>query len=151
MAWQTNPTFATDDVLSASDLNKLSDNADFLYARIQGINVPFSSVRVSDTDLDATNNAWAIRHKHDYLHYKLELISGSIAGSDLSIYYNAGTKLVDVETSPTELAIAQVWEDKVDVSGWTVGDWYTLYITADYDTAAVFQVHYLVESDETSI
>lgn len=149
--WVTNPTFADGAVLSASDLNKLSSNGAFLYGRIQGVNVPFSSLRSENISLTAANNGWAIRHQHQYLHYRLTLVSGDIdGGGDLSIYYNSGTKLVDVETSPTELGTPQTWTGYVDVSSWTIGEWYTIYVTTS-DDGGVFSVDYLLESDATSI
>ena len=153
--WQTNPTFADDAILSASDLNKLSDNGDFLYARIQGINVTFSSVRTQNISLSASNNAWTMRHQHRYLHYSLTLNSGDIDGGDDLAIYIAGNGVV-IESSPTELGTAQTWSGYIDLnaaphSSIAVGDWYTIYVKTDNNGTSVFTVDYIVESDETSI
>ena len=152
MAWVTNPTFANGAVLSASDLNKLSSNSAFLYGRIQGVNVPFSSLRSENISLTASNNGWAIRHEHRYLHYRLTLVSGDIdGGDDLTVRYDGNSTVV--ESSPTELGTPQTWTGYIDTDsyGLTVGDWYTIYVTTDNNGTSVFSVDYLLESDATSI
>ena len=44
MAYQTNPTFADGSILSASDLNILADNTEFLHGLVTGVNMPFPKV-----------------------------------------------------------------------------------------------------------
>ena len=157
MSWSANPTFTDGNVLSASQLNTLSDNLAFLYGRLQGVNVPFSSLKVVNKSLNSGNNGWTFRHMHNYLHYSLTLISGNIDdGDDLTIRRaDTNAVLETVEDSPTELGTPQTWTGYINLgSVWAaldVGDYYTVYVTTDNNSESVFQVDYLIESDATSI
>ena len=152
MSWTANPTFTDGNVLSASDLNTLSDNLAFLYGRLQGVNMPFNSLWAVNTSLSSGNNGWTIRHMHRYLHYSLTLHSGDIDGvDDLSIYYDGNETVV--ESSPTALGTPQTWSGYIDTNsyGLTVGNYYLIYVTTDNNSTSVFSVDYLIESDATSI
>ena len=76
------------DVLTATFLNALTANIEYLYGLIQsGINQPFASLRVI-ADLTAANNQWVAQHKHRYLHYKARLLAND--NDDLDIFVDNG-------------------------------------------------------------
>ena len=71
MSYTTIATKADGDILTASYLNTLSDNAEFLYGIANRANVPMCTLRVSATDVDNSDAIWYFRHKLRYLHYKI--------------------------------------------------------------------------------
>ena len=64
MPYTTPPTFADDDVLSASQLNILAENIEYLYGLAQSVNIPFAQV---DTGLNFQLERYTIRHRARYL------------------------------------------------------------------------------------
>ena len=89
MAWSAPPTFADTNILTAAQLNILSDDVEYLYGLVSGVNVPFNSLTTT-VNLDDTNNQWLMRHVYKYLHYKLRVASGQ--NDDLDIYMVRGTQ-----------------------------------------------------------
>jgi hypothetical protein len=63
MAWIATPDFATDDVLTASNLNILSNDLEWLHGYVSGVNPVMASV-VTTTDIDIFG---VVRHLHDTL------------------------------------------------------------------------------------
>ena len=57
MAWTTPPTFSDGAILSASQLNILSADLEYLYALLQAPQ-PASSTLYANRDLNSTNNSW---------------------------------------------------------------------------------------------
>lgn len=85
MAYVTPPVFADAAVLTATQLNTLSQDIEFLYGIVGGtINVPFASHRRTD-NFAVTNNQYLIQHLNRYLHYKARLLAND--NNDLDIFY----------------------------------------------------------------
>lgn len=121
MAYTTPPTF-TSTTLSASQLNILSDDIEYLYGMITGVNLPVASLRIVNDNYTSTNNQWLVRHAHRYLHYKVRLVGGT--NDSLSIYYDG----VRVWQDPNTRNAAYTYSGYADLnSPETWPDWIGAY------------------------
>jgi hypothetical protein len=120
MAWIATPDFATDDVLTASNLNILSNDLEYLHGYVSGVNPVMASV-VTTVDMDIFG---VVRHLHNTLEvvYKCE--------SDIRIFYDA----IDVyhDGAPDGIPEAHT----IDLSGFglVVGQLYTVKFQMDSGT-----------------
>lgn len=126
MAWTTPPTFADDTVLSASALNTLSDDVEFVKASIDGPNIPFKWEHFSDSH--AAYYAFRKRPGIDYLHVWFEQTTGDDGA--VSLEYNSGT-MADgnwavLETWTNVDSSAAPIEAWVDMSALTDGTYYVV-------------------------
>jgi len=151
MSYTSPPIFADGNLLSAAQMNTLSDDVEFLHGVVMGPNIPFCSV-VSNTggSLDATNAVWMIRHKHRYLHYYISQLASQ--SDSLEIRYD-GTA---VYSDGGDRTAPWAWSGYVDLDstpgGLTVGNWYEITVHYTPKTGSgVVQVIYLLESPETSL
>ena len=167
MAWTTPPTFTDGNVLSATQLNVLSDNCEYLYGLVTAPNVPFSSLKSTGTSLDSTNNSWFIRHKYNYFHFRIEFGTEDIHADGLGIYLDGNeifqsdddwvnaTDTISIGfgtgISTTDTAVFGY----VDISGLslTVGTWYEIYVDVPFSAGGsdYCVVAYMLESDSTSL
>ena len=90
MAWTTPPTFTTGNVLTATQLNILSDNLSYLYGVLQSPMHPFHVISISATD---AANSFYFRYRKRYLHYKSHVFTGSTVHG-CSLWVN-GTKVFE--------------------------------------------------------
>lgn len=161
MAYTTPPTFVAGAILTASQLNTLSGDIEFLHGVASGLNVPFSSVRVTGDSINDTKVHWYIRHKHRYLHYRARVTAGDI--DEFRIYYN-GTRIVQDDTNRSSPYTYQSTGAPtatypatsgvvIDLNGLslTVGNWYEIYVEMTQLTTMTASVDYILESDATSI
>jgi hypothetical protein len=114
MAYTTIPTLSDGTILTASHLNLLADNANFL-ASLGGIpNLAFSHLATST----GGTQKWHMRHRHRYLYVNVVWTNNA---DYLRIYYN-GTKIHDDgDPSGTDAL-------KLDLNplSLTVGTWYEI-------------------------
>ena len=88
MAYGTPPTFADASILTATQLNILSGDIEYLYGIVGAtINVPFASHRRID-NFTATNNQYIAQHKARYLHFLARLLAND--NDDLDIFIDNG-------------------------------------------------------------
>jgi hypothetical protein len=122
MAYQAISTLADEDPVDETYLNKLADNAAFLYdvMACQNWGCPAQS---SETvgDLDNTDHRYYIRHRNHYLRWRAEAAS---AIDYIRVYYNGHQ--VDGDESPG----ASPWSgsvDLTDITAWInyAGAWTT--------------------------
>jgi hypothetical protein len=123
MPYSAIPTFVDGDILTASDLNTLSANQEFLFSLGNAANAPFNSVRVNTGSLDESVAFWRIRHRLDYLHFKITTVDSS-NDEWVRVYYNGVKVYGDEAPSGGEYA------DVYDLSSWAslpnlVGAWLT--------------------------
>ena len=147
MAWTSPPTFVTGAVLSAAQLNILSDDVEYLYGIAQQVQIPFATLVTAD-DLSAANNGWRILYTHRYLHYRISIDGWNC--TLMQIYANNALVFNDTVTR-----INYVWAGYVDLNslGLTVGQWYTLHLVTNIDNtnhAANFRVEFLGLSPGTA-
>lgn len=111
MPYTAVPTINDNDVLTASYLNSLSSNQEFLYSLGNAANAPFNSIRVNTGNLDESIAFWRIRHRLDHLHFRITTVDSS-NDEWLRVYYN-GVKVWGDE-SPS----GGVYSGTYDLSTW---------------------------------
>lgn len=153
MPWTDPPDFADDDVLTATNLNKLSDDLEFLHGLITGVNVPFRSVDWG-TDVDPGTYTWRIRHLGRYLHYKIVMTSGE--HDDLVLYYDDDNVFQDAghQVAPyTWSGVLDLHDTGVIASTPTIGETYaiTFEFTWQEGETGGASIWYLFESDSDTL
>lgn len=118
MAFTTPPTFVDGDILSASQLNILAENQNYLSGLASSTNIGFAERLLTTT---ANEAEYHIVHVHDYLHVRFNLPNTDV---DLDVYYDA----TNVAAYDSDIEGAGDHEKNVDLSGagLTVGQRYTL-------------------------
>lgn len=148
MPWPGVPDFNDGEVLGAAKLNQISDAIEFLHGIITGVNMPFKTVGGGSN----FNQTYRIRHLGQYLHYQIAMSSGQ--SDQVRIYYNS----VLVFDDDTDRDAPYLWEGYVDLHDTmvidpipTLREFYTLEVDFDYNTPGDAQVHYILESNATSL
>jgi len=137
MPWTATPTFSSGDVLTATKLNILSDNLEYLHGFVSGQNPAIVST-VLTVDGDAF---YFIRHLQRYLH------TVYLCQDDIKIYYSAdGVTWTQVfhDGAPDGTVNDSAIID-LNSYGFTLGGLYFIKITMDSGT-----VFYLYESDSAT-
>lgn len=133
MPYTTPPTFTTGNVLSAANLNNLSDNIEFLYGVTRQTNPATQMVEIIAGDgATATAAKWAIRHKTDTLKFHMTMTNGTIDA--MRIKYGSTT----VYTDSNDRSNPYVYTGTTDISGLglTVGTWYVVTVEIDGEPAS---------------
>ena len=148
MAYTALATKTDGDTLTASHMNAVAGNIEFLYGLVQAPNIGFASYAATLTS--QSPQYWAFIHQHRYIHYEV-VVTGTgdaiaiDAGTDGSTF---GNSVMSDGSSPTG-----TYTDYADTSGWglTVGD--PLYVRATWNmgTASLIRINYLIESDSTTL
>lgn len=84
MAYTAPPNFTAGSVLSAAQMNILSDDIEYLYGIVGGPTPAVNAVYFEDTDGEAY---WAFRYKWRYLHFKYVLSNTGDNDPDYVKYY----------------------------------------------------------------
>lgn len=120
MSYTTIPTLADGQVLTASWLNLLADNANFL-SGLGGIpNLAFSHVATST----GQSLYWHIRHRHRYLYVLVSFVNNA---DYFNVKYNGTTVYTNGDPSGTPTI-------KCDLNslGLTTGAWYTVQVDCGF-------------------
>jgi hypothetical protein len=131
-SWTSPPTFVADSVLSAAQLNIISDDLEYLYGYVSGQNPCMASL-VLTVDGDAFG---VVRHLQRYLHVVY------LCQDDIKIYYDATEVFHDGAPDGTINDSAII---DLNSFGFTVGQLYTVRFLMDSGT-----VFYAYESDSAS-
>lgn len=143
MSYTTPPTFADDAVLSAAQLNILSDDIAYLYGLASAVNPPFQRAGGAS----GAGGTWLIRHRADYLYAGIEWVKGGDPGADFPfmIRYNGNT-LVDTFLTGDSSAAYQL---DLTGLGLTEGDFYEIEVesyTGSYFGTYIY-LNYLFEAN----
>lgn len=149
MAYTTPPTFTTGAVLTAAQMNTLSDDIEYLYGITQGVNIPFSAL-VTKRDINQSENLWYMRHMHRYLHFKWGVNDVGEGLTGFSIHVN-GVKVHEVGVSTGEASYEDFTLEPGGLTEPTIGDFYSIYIEAAFDQDTTFTLYYFLESDKTTL
>jgi hypothetical protein len=144
MAWTTPPTFEDEAVLSASDMNILSDDLEYLNGYVAGGNPAVASVVSLASEGGATPRSthyFVIRHLHQYLHARI-LSDGD--DDDVKISYGAKEVFEDGSPDGTEDYVIDLSEE-----GLTVGQLYIVTVALRGDNPRI--IYYLIESDQNTL
>jgi hypothetical protein len=138
MAWIAPPTFSTDDVLTATNLNILSNDLEYLHGFVSGANPAIASTVLT---IDGECR-YIIRHLQRYLH------GVYLCQNDIEIHYSADgvtwTQVFD-DGAPNGTVADSLPPVDLNPFGFTVGALYFVRCTMDSGT-----VFYLYESDSAS-
>lgn len=145
MAWTTPPTFSDGSTASATQLNILSDDLEYLKGITDTPNSPFPSITVTD---DGDWDFW-FRHQMDYLHYYAYVDNTQSNRFEISIYNSAGAEVADF-TDTNSHAAPYTYSGYINVSALTVGDWYRANVDIRVEgTSSVVYFRYLEERSTT--
>jgi hypothetical protein len=137
MAWISPPSFSTDDVLTATNLNILSNDLEYLHGFVSGANPAIASTVLT---IDGECR-YIIRHLQRYLHLVY------LCQDDIEVHYSADnstwTQVFDDGAPDGTVADSAI----VDLNGFgfTVGGLYFVRFTMDSGT-----VFYVYESDSST-
>lgn len=122
----TPPTFADGSVLSATQLNTLSENQEYLYEQATRVNIPQEVAFLQLGSGEDGEIRRVIRHKFKVLEYTINCTAGTI--DDMSIRYDATTVYADGD----DRSNFYQWTGTVDLTpfGLVEGQVYTLRVTA---------------------
>lgn len=95
MSYVTPPTFGDDSVLSASQLNVLSNDIAYLWGIAQSANIPFARLTL---DLNYVPSVYLVRHRVRYLKVLLDVAvdTGWVHHVNVQVLYN-GSTIYDVD------------------------------------------------------
>lgn len=135
MAYTAPPTFADGNTLSASQLNTLSDDVEYLYGVVHQTNpAVYGPELYLEYDDESTVTQWVIRHKTDKLTFTATCEQGTI--TNFWIKYGSTTVYTtgDNKTSGQSYT-APASPGYVDLSalGLTLGTWYAISVYAQGD------------------
>lgn len=146
MSYQINPTFAAGNILTASQLNILRDNIEYLYGLAAGANIPFTGEMLTGS---GESRRWTFRHRSRYLHYQMRQMNGTSDELDIRM----GPSNTIVYTDATNRSAPYTWSGYLDLEATaflpTIGDFYTLYVEYDFTSGNDFRIDYFIESDST--
>lgn len=145
MPFSTPPTFTDGSVLSASQLNLLSNN-DIYFQSLLGNNNN-TGFMTEDISTDRDSAIWVFKRSRQYLHYNIEMLSGD---SDRLIIFVNG----DIELNDGVNRTGYTWTGYFDLDAITspvsVGAVYEVYINIEFISGSL-RVNYFIESDNTSL
>lgn len=146
MSYQIPPTFADGNVLSAAQMQILSDDIEFLYSLVSGVNTPFVGQVMTGS---GTSRAYTFRRQGRYLHYKFRMVVGTSDELDLRIDGTAEY------TDATNRAAPYTWSGYADLQATTsapdIGEFYTAEVEFDFASGNDFRIDYMIESDSISL
>lgn len=136
MAYTTIPTLSDGTILTASHLNLLADNANFL-ASLGGIpNLAFSHVATST----GQSLYWHMRHRHRYLYVLVTFVNNAdyfnVKYNGSTIYANgdpSGTPTIKCDLNPLSLTVGNWYPVQVDC-GFVGGSSMDLKLIYEYPT-----------------
>lgn len=134
MAWTTPPTFGSGNVLSAAQLNILSDDMEYLKGFVAGSNPGCPAIALANSG----NIYYLIRHLHRYLHIKV-----TNTGGDLEVLYDANSVYTHANLTGVE-----TFDIDTNGQGLTVGAFYV--VTVNLNGGTTHTCHYAIETTEAT-
>lgn len=124
MPWTSIADWADGDILSATKLNQVVDNLEYLWALAQSVNPPRPVDTVTAGDGADGSETMVITHRHRYLYFYFSISQGTF--DDMSVSYGATTVFSDA----TDRSNPYVYEQTIDLDpfAFTVGQTYTIHI-----------------------
>lgn len=147
MAYTAIPTQSDGNTLTATYLNTIADDIEFLNGIVQAPNIGFTSVMATLTS--QSPRYWTFVHLHRYLHYHI-IFTGSTGGDlDIASSTNGDTYSGRFSDGAPSGTIAGY----LDTNSWglTVGDPYYIEVSWNIGAATNMRILYLIESDSTTI
>ncbi|KKN74836.1 hypothetical protein LCGC14_0387290 [marine sediment metagenome] len=99
----------------------MSDDIEYLYGLVSGVNTPFNSITTT-VDLRDNNNQWLLRHAYQYLHHKARVTSND--NNDYNIFITRGAWDIRIFVDNEPRSNPYTYEgyiDLEDVTTWVIG------------------------------
>jgi len=129
MAWSTPPTFADANILSASQLNTLSDNQDYLKGLLDGATSEFAVV----TATGDTTEDFGFRYLGGDIHYKFAVTNGTMSTLRIRAYDVNDTLIETIFNDvDNETATQADWDDTMTPASLVEGTWYRFEVYLDF-------------------
>lgn len=141
--------FTDGDVLSASKLNQILSNVEYLYS-ISGdaINPGFSTI---DMALDAVYGNYYFRRTRRYLHYKISILTGDM--DRLKINVNGNEEFNDGTNRTSGYDYEGYFDLDAITSVPSEGDFYVISVDAEFlaPSGGTGRIWWFIESDNTTL
>jgi hypothetical protein len=149
MAWTTPPTFTAGAVLSAAQMNIISQDLQHLFDTIGQVNTSFNQQDFADGTTSEQTFEFNQLHRAQYFHWNISIGGG--LHDELRISYN-GTEIF---TDLGARAGPYTWQGHVDLDanpgGLTIGAFYTVVVTFRWTNSANNgTINFLGESGSTT-
>jgi len=146
MPYQTNPTFTDGNILSASQLQILVDNADFLWNLVSGVNIPFTGDALT---ANGQSRTYTFRRQGRYLHYSFEMTTGT--SDELDIRIDGNIEYTDATNRTAPYSCSGYIDLTATTANPAVGDDYEVLAEFDFASAGTFKINYFIESGSTAL
>jgi hypothetical protein len=141
MPWTPPPTFSTGQVLTATDLNILSEDVDFLKGRGDAPSLPFLT-----PTLDVAGNMYLmLYHKYRYIHYEF-FNNGS--NNTIKLWFVDGGNFTRTIYSNTNAPFGLTW-GYVDTNPWVMAVGTKYLITFEKTGSFLTRLNMLEARDTT--
>lgn len=146
MAYTTPPTFSNGSVLTATQLNTLSGDVEYLYSVTHGMNIGFTG---EEKTTDGYCRPYTYRRRARYLHYKIRVTAASV--HELRINVNGNDELTDT----TERSSGYTYSGYFDLTAITAPpsalDFYSIQAWVSLASGGVIYIDYYIESNATTL
>lgn len=150
MPYTAIPSQSDGNTLTATYLNTVADDIEFLHGIAERPNVGFHSVY---TTVDATHY-YTYLHLHDYLLYSIVAVGATGGGESeavVTISYSTDGTTYSGLTGGSISATQGTHTGSIDVSARTVGDPYYIRVAVEINDSTSVKLLYLLESTENAI
>lgn len=151
MPWVSPPAFSDGDYLTASNLNVLSDDIEYLYGLAHQVNT--GSLLIDFTPGSGTTEIQTVhflRHFNNTFRYRAEVVQGTIDSLIIKYVNSAGTPVTIFNDGGTNPSAPYLWAGTVDLTafGFVVGDYYEIRVEVTGQTGSstnAVQLYYVGE------
>lgn len=154
MPYVVPPTFVTGNVLTASSLNILSDDIEYINSLSDYVNLPLSAYKYGVSGIETMSNAyWTFVHRHRYLHYYLVVESGTITTDphQLHLDINFGSGWTTIQTVGAGPIGPSTIAGYVDLNPFSVPDNAKMQVRWDTNIDGQATNYYFLESSFTTL
>jgi len=145
------PTFSTGAILTAAQLNILSDDIEHINSLTDFINLPFSTYTYGIGGVQSMSEVyWVIRHRHRYLHYYLTVDTSTIT-ANLHLDVNWGSGWNTVFSTASGLAAPSTITGYADLNSLGIPTGSFMQVRWDALCNGLSTNRYFAESSFTSI
>jgi hypothetical protein len=139
MAYTTPPTFVAGNYLTASNLNVLSDDIEYLYSLAHQVNT--GSLLIDFTPGSGTTEiqtVYALRHFSNIFRYRAKVTVGTIDSLIIKYVNSAGAPVTVFNDGGTNPSAPYLWTGTVDLTafGFVVGDYYEIRVEVTGQTGS---------------
>lgn len=139
MAYTTPPTFADGSYLTATNLNILSDDIEYLHGRAHQVNTGCLLIDFTPgSGVTETKTVHFLRHFSNTFRYRARVTQGTIDALVIKYVNSAGTTTTVLNDGGTNPSNPYTWTGTVDISShsFVVGDYYEIRVEVTGQTGS---------------